>query len=348
MELLLSNLNYASLFSFFFIAVVLNVFFIRLKFNRIHNIQDIHFEDTSRLGGFVVFVLFFVFEIFFIKYMDHITWFLVMIMLTPALLEDINITSHPNFRLTVMLLCSFFIVINMPQLPQFNFGNLNFIVNHTLFQIFFFSFSIVAVMNGQNMLDGVHGLSAVQGICVFLCILILGLHLNHLPYVLTSFVLVLLLISFLLFNYPVGKIFLGDLGSYFLALLGSFIIIDIFAQNPQLPTWLAVIILFYPTFEVMFSIIRKFISKKSPIYPDDKHLHSLIFNFFKNKRKKSPKISNILVMPVLILLWLSPILFFIFSLRYSFFLTPSIFILAFIYLAYYFAFRKFNNGGQLR
>ena len=39
--------------------------------------------------------------------------------------------------------------------------------------------------------------------------------------------------------------------------------------------------LWYPCFENLFSIIRKFNFKKSPISPDNKHLHQLLFIFLK-------------------------------------------------------------------
>ena len=348
MELFLSNLNYVSFLSFFFIALILNLLFIsnfKFQFHKSRNAQDIHDGDISRLGGFVIFILFFIFEIFYIKYINHFTWVLIVTILIPAFFEDIKITSHPYFRLAVMLIGSVFIIMNMPQLPLFNFGNLNFFINHQLFQVCFFAIAIVAIMNGQNLIDGVHGLSAVQGLCSFSCILILGLHVNNFLYVQASLIMIFLLISFLMYNYPLGKIFLGDLGSYFIGLIASFFIIDIFAQNPQLPTWLAVIILFYAAFEVIFSYARKVIARKSPFYPDNKHLHTSIFYYLNIEQKKSSKISNILVMPFLFLLWLSPVLFFIISLHYTFFAIAAIFILAFAYLTYYFVFHKLNNDG---
>ena len=319
--------------------------FIKLSY-KAKNVQDIHDMDIPRLGGFMILVLFFVFEILYIKYIEYLTWVLIIIMITPAFFEDINITSSPYLRLAVMSVVSIFIVANMPLLPQFDFGNLNFFVNHPIFQLFFFAIAIVTVVNGQNLIDGVHGLSAVQGLCVFSCILILGFHINNFFYVQASLIIILLLISFLLFNYPLGKIFLGDSGSYLIGLLASFFIINIFAENPQLPTWLAISVLFYPTFEVIFSYTRKLIAKKSPFYPDEYHLHLIIFRFFKKSQKRSSKISNILVMPILFLLWLSQVLFFIISLHYTFFAIPAIFILSFIYFAYYFTFQKICNDVQ--
>ena len=42
------------------------------------------------------------------------------------------------------------------------------------------------------------------------------------------------LIGFLILNYPYGKIFLGDTGSYFLGLLSSYLVVEVFSKNPNL------------------------------------------------------------------------------------------------------------------
>ena len=47
-----------------------------------------------------------------------------------------------------------------------------------------------------------------------------------------------------------------------------------------------VIILWYPAFETLFSIIRKIIYKSQPSSPDNYHLHHLIYLFFNKKNKK--------------------------------------------------------------
>ena len=116
-----------------------------------------------------------------------------------------------------------------------------------------------------------------------------------------------ILISFLLFNFPFGKIFLGDAGSYFIGLLGGYLIIEIFATNPQLPTWSAVIILFYPALEVIFSYFRKIYSHQSPFLPDNKHLHLKIFYLLSQGATKPSRLNNALVAPFLSIIWLSPL-----------------------------------------
>ena len=50
-----------------------------------------------------------------------------------------------------------------------------------------------------------------------------------------------------------------------------------------MPSWSAAVILFYPTFEVVFSYFRKIKNKKSPLLPDKHHLHLLIFQILKSE-----------------------------------------------------------------
>ena len=53
--------------------------------------------------------------------------------------------------------------------------------------------------------------------------------------------------------------------------------------NPHISSFFFCILLFYLFFEVFFSFIRKVLQKKSPVYPDSKHLHMLSFKRLKPK-----------------------------------------------------------------
>ena len=66
------------------------------------------------------------------------------------------------------------------------------------------------------------------------------------------FLEILILINFLVFNFPKAKIFLGDSGSYF---LGAFIAISAIKtsiENPEISPFYFCILLFYLFFEVFF------------------------------------------------------------------------------------------------
>ena len=84
-------------------------------------------------------------------------------------------------------------------------------------------------------------------------------------------------LSFLLFNFPSAKIFLGDSGAYTMGALVGLNTIITNNLNPAISSFFFCTLLFYLFFEVFFSFLRKLLQKKSPIYPDDKHLHMLCF-----------------------------------------------------------------------
>ena len=268
--------------------------------------QNIHQGNISRLSGLIIIILFFIYVIH--SQILSLSFLSISFMvLIPALLEDFGFHLKPLIRLSLILLGCLLLVINLNYLPPFDLSFLNIVFNNFYFQIVFYTLALATVINGQNIIDGTNGLSASTGIIIFICIGYLGLEINNLEIIQIAIFIVILLISFLLFNFPFGKIFLGDAGSYFIGLLGGYLIIEIFATNPQLPTWSAVIILFYPSLEVIFSYFRKIYSHQSPFLPDNKHLHLKIFYLLSQGATKPSRLNNALVAPFLSIIWLSPL-----------------------------------------
>ena len=76
-----------------------------------------------------------------------------------------------------------------------------------------------------------------------------------------------------------NKLFLGDSGSYLLGFLFSIELINFYLNNLNISPFFIILLLWYPAFENLFSILRKINFNKSPIYPDTNHLHQLIFSF---------------------------------------------------------------------
>ena len=54
-------------------------------------------------------------------------------------------------------------------------------------------------------------------------------------------------------------------------------------------------LLWYPAFEILFSMLRKIRSNFSPMKPDTNHLHQLLFFYYKRKFSFSQTINNSLV-----------------------------------------------------
>ena len=109
-------------------------------------------------------------------------------------------------------------------------------------------------------------------------ILTLNNDLQMISVLITSQIIILLI--FLLFNFPKAKIFMGDGGAYFLAALTTALnVITTNNLNAKISSFFFCILLFYIFFEVFFFIFQKIYQKKSPIKPDNQHLHMLLFKF---------------------------------------------------------------------
>jgi len=93
--------------------------------------------------------------------------------------------------------------------------------------------------------------------------------------------------------------FIGDSGSYVLGFIFGYLLIEVYMNNQKLSPFYIILLIWYPCFETLFSIIRKFIFNRSPISPDIFHLHQLLFMFIKKKGRlsvlKSNNISGILI-----------------------------------------------------
>lgn len=94
-----------------------------------------------------------------------------------------------------------------------------------------------------------------------------------------------------------SKSYLGDSGSYLLSFVIGFYLIqysdnNLYLLNPVSPIFI-LLLLWYPAFENLFSIIRRLKKKVHPASPDNYHLHQLLFIFIKLKFKKNTKINYI-------------------------------------------------------
>ena len=142
------------------------------------------------------------------------------------------------------------------------------------------------IVNGANLIDGFNGLLAIHFLIINSIFLLINLTSQNESISIVLFSQILIILSFLLFNFPKAKIFLGDSGSY---LLGSLIVLNsikTYELNPQISPFFFAGVLFYLFYEVFFSFIRKAASKKSPLYPDKLHLHMLLYRRISGSKKK--------------------------------------------------------------
>jgi UDP-N-acetylmuramyl pentapeptide phosphotransferase/UDP-N-acetylglucosamine-1-phosphate transferase len=100
---------------------------------------------------------------------------------------------------------------------------------------------------------------------------------------------IIILLIFLLFNFPSAKIFMGDSGAYFFGTLTALNVIETNNLNPNISSFFYCILLFYLFFEVFFSFLRKTVQRKSPIKPDSEHLHMLSYKLLNEHKSQKDR-----------------------------------------------------------
>jgi UDP-N-acetylmuramyl pentapeptide phosphotransferase/UDP-N-acetylglucosamine-1-phosphate transferase len=138
--------------------------------------------------------------------------------------------------------------------------------------------AVAGIANAVNIIDGFNGLASVVTICMLMSLAYVAAQVGDVFVVVTALTVAGATAGFLIWNYPVGLIFLGDGGAYFIGFMLAELALLLVLRNPQVSTWYAALLLIYPAFETIFSAYRRmFVRGKSPAMPDGIHLHSLIF-----------------------------------------------------------------------
>ena len=153
------------------------------------------------------------------------------------------------------------------------------ILKYKFINYLFVSFCFLIVINGSNFIDGLNTL-LIGYYTIIILIIFKLIKINNLYIDLELFSLFYSLIIIFILNL-FNKLYSGDSGSYLLGFFFSFILISLYNFNQNISPYFIVLLLWYPGFENLFSIIRKYKNKKSPLSPDKNHLHQLIFSFIK-------------------------------------------------------------------
>ena len=206
-------------------------------------------------------------------------------------LKDIK-SAYIRFMIQISIVLTF-VVFNDLQLFNTKIYLLDKLLTNSSFNYIFVSFCILIVINGSNFFDGLNTLNI--GYYLLISLIIFYLKQNQIISVNEIFIEYLLIVLLILFFLNlINKIYLGDSGSYLLGFTFSVFLIKLYIDNQHLSPFFIIVLLWYPSYETLFSIIRKNIMNKSPMDPDSNHLHQQIFHLVKRKLKLNKLFSNLL------------------------------------------------------
>jgi UDP-N-acetylmuramyl pentapeptide phosphotransferase/UDP-N-acetylglucosamine-1-phosphate transferase len=294
----------------YFIVILDNHYPKLLVDDQLNKPQAFHELPIPIVGGAVLFfsflVIYFNFlifkNIFFLEYLLFCTLFFLL-----GFLDDLKINIKPKIRLVLMI--TFLIILvryNNFYIEKTGINVLNdWIESSEIFSLVFICLCFLFIINGTNLIDGYNGLLGFHSLIILVNLFLVNYFNENNDLANFLFFIVITLVIFIWFNFPKAKIFLGDSGSYFLGALIAISAIKTSIANPTVSPFYFCILLFYLFFEVFFSFFRKLIRKKSPLHPDTKHLHMLLYKILlkknNNKMKSNYSVSVIINMIYLIL-----------------------------------------------
>ena len=272
--------------------------------------QAFHEYPVSRSGGMGVFFSFLILCLYFFlskqiiysEYLSFCAFFFIL-----GLSDDLKLNVRPKFRLITMFVILIFLVIaNNFYIENTGIRLLNRFLTIDIFALFFMCLCFLFIINGSNLIDGYNGLLTIHTLIILLNLFFVNLFHGNSDLAFFILSVVFIVITFLKYNFPKSSIFLGDGGSYF---LGTFIAVSVIKTSiaiPSISPFYFCILLFYLFFEVFFSFIRKIsIERKSPLFPDQKHFHMLLYKMLIkkniNKLKSNYSVSLIINFTFLIL-----------------------------------------------
>lgn len=296
--------------------------------------QKLHHTPTPRIGGLGIFVAI----LFMVKDME--LGFRIILCIIPAFLagflEDLLAKITPLRRLIIMSVSGFMAMYLMDSVVT-NFG---FMTVPYPIGVFITIVAILGLINGTNLIDGFNGLSSSVSFIIFATYFFISLQVGDHAIAYICLVCMAAILGFFVFNFPSGKIFLGDGGAYSLGFLLAVISILLVNRNPQISPWFVLVCLIYPVWEVIFSFSRRtLVHRLSPLHPDSKHVHQLIF---RNITKGNNPRTTIVIAPFIILM--NAVAFYFYNHAFILFVQTIIFICAYTILYFYYSRKEMREG----
>lgn len=259
-------------------------------------IQKVHTNPTPRIGGLAIFLA--AVGAYLVGGRGHyhgLLWSLLLAS-TPAfffgLVEDL--TKRVSVRARLLATMASGILgwwLTGLAVTDVNVWGADSLLSIGVVSVLFTAFAVAGVANAINIIDGFNGLSGGTVLIALASLAAISLQVQDFQVAHLCVLFAATTAGFLVVNWPLGRLFLGDGGAYFLGFALAWISVLLLARNPAVSAWAPMLACGYPILEVGFSIWRRKKRSMSPGDPDRLHLHSLVKR--RVVRKLFPRSSNL-------------------------------------------------------
>ena len=149
--------------------------------------------------------------------------------------------------------------------------------SYAIISVVFTSLAVGGIANAINIIDGLNGLASSMLIIALVALAVIAQAVGDSNLAISCLVVAASIFGFFLINWPLGKLFMGDGGSYFSGFAFAWVGVLLVMRNPSISPFAVLILCIYPFTEVLFSVYRRHNKNLSLSEPDRQHLHSLIY-----------------------------------------------------------------------
>ena len=243
-------------------------------------IQAAHDRVVPRIGGIAIFatVVLAVLIVADHLYNDYLKFLAATsILFFAGLLEDLGIRVSPRLRLLAAVTASLATIVLLGVwLPRADVPVLDALIVWGVVGIPLTVLLTSGVSHAFNMIDGVNGLAGLCAITTSLSLAAIASSAGLAPIAELSLVVGAGVVGFLLWNFPHGKIFLGDAGAYTLGFVLSWFGIAILLSNADATPWAMLLSFLWPVADLLLAIRRRSRRGTAAMAADRMHFHQVV------------------------------------------------------------------------
>jgi UDP-N-acetylmuramyl pentapeptide phosphotransferase/UDP-N-acetylglucosamine-1-phosphate transferase len=248
-------------------------------------VQKLHHAATSRLGGVIVVIGSFVVLGAARSVGDADVGSAVPLALAAlpvvlaGLAEDLTGGVRPRYRMIAAVVSAAFASFYAGGvIPRLDIPPVDSLLTQPWIALPLTWFMVAGSCNAINLIDGAHGLASGTAMIMFGGIALAAGWSGDAKTLAEAGTIMGLLAGFLAWNYPRGRVFLGDAGAYFVGFMYAQLAIRLVARNDAISAWYVIMLAAYPICDTLFAMYRRGAVRRRPLMaPDRLHLHTLIF-----------------------------------------------------------------------
>jgi UDP-N-acetylmuramyl pentapeptide phosphotransferase/UDP-N-acetylglucosamine-1-phosphate transferase len=142
--------------------------------------------------------------------------------------------------------------------------------------VLFTAFAVAGVANAYNIIDGFNGLTSAAMVVAVGAMSAIAFEVGDTELVYFSLIYIAAILGFMAWNYPLGRLFLGDGGAYAMGFLIAWLAVMLPARHPEVSPWASLMACGYPVMETIYTMLWRWLTQQSSGAPDALHLHSLV------------------------------------------------------------------------